>query len=130
VTRLARGPFDVRLAPQAGSAETGAPALGRFTLDKQFHGDLEATSRGQMLSGMGAVEGSGGYVAMEVVTGSLEGRTGTLILQHSGVLRRGIPELRVTVVPDSGTGDLTGISGDMKIIIEQGKHSYELVYDL
>ena len=130
MSTTAKGPFEVKLIPQEGDAAGGAPALGRMLLEKQFHGDLEATSRGQMLSGMGTVEGSGGYVALEVVSGTLHGRRGVFILQHFGVMRRGQPELRVMVVPDSATEELKGLRGEMAIIIEQGRHSYEFVYDL
>ena len=99
-------------------------------IDKQFHGDLEGTSKGQMLSAMTAVKGSAGYVAIEKVSGKLHGRTGTFVLQHSGIMNRGVPQQSVTVVPDSGTGELTGLAGKMNIIIADGKHSYEFYYTL
>jgi hypothetical protein len=102
-----------------------------MTIDKRFHGDLEAVSRGQMLATTTAVQGSAGYVAMEQVSGTLHGRTGTFVLQHTGTMTRGVPQLSVTVVPDSGTGELVGLSGRMEIkIAEGGKHSYELEYSL
>ncbi len=101
-----------------------------MSIDKAFQGDLEATSKGAMLSAMGAVKGSAGYVAMELVTGTLSGRAGSFVLQHSGTMTRGVPEQSVTVVPDSGTGDLTGISGRMTIVIEGGKHSYVFEYSV
>jgi hypothetical protein len=126
VTTRASGTFEVKLTPQA----TDAPQLGRMALDKQFHGDLEAASRGEMLAMGTAVEGSAGYVAMELVTGTLHGRAGTFSLQHSGTMNRGAPTLTISVVPDSGTGELAGLSGTMKIIIEGGKHSYEFDYTL
>lgn len=125
VTTRATGTFEVQLAPQ----ET-ASALGRLSIDKQFHGDLEGTSRGEMLAFRSSVDGSAGYVAMEQVTGTLHGRSGTFVLQHTGVMNRGAPGLVITVVPDSGTGGLAGLSGTMNIIIEGGKHSYELDYTL
>jgi len=101
-----------------------------MTIDKQFHGDLEATSKGQMLAFSTEVKGSAGYVAMEQVNGTLRGRNGTFVLQHSGTMTRGAPQLIVTVVPDSGTGELTGLTGKMNIIIADGKHSYEFDYTL
>ena len=119
----ATGPFDVKLAPQATDTE-----LGRMSIDKQFHGDLEATSKGEMLAAQTAVKGSAGYVAMEKVSGTLKGRKGTFILQHSATMNRGTPQLSITVVPDSGTGELTGLTGKMNIIIENGKHSYDFEY--
>lgn len=125
LTTRATGTFEVQLAPQ----ETAAP-LGRMSIDKQFHGDLQGTSKGEMLAAMTAVEGSAAYVALEQVTGTLAGRTGTFVLQHTGVMDRGTPSLTVTVVPDSGTGELAGITGTMRIIIEGGRHSYEFDYAL
>lgn len=125
VTTRATGTFQVQLAPQ----ETAAP-LGRLSIDKQFQGDLQGTSKGEMLAVQTGVQGSAGYVAMEVVTGTLAGRGGTFALQHSGTMDRGAPTLSVTVVPDSGTGELAGITGRMNIIIEGGKHSYEFDYTL
>jgi hypothetical protein len=126
VTTHASGTFEVKLTPQA----TEAADLGRMALDKQFHGDLEATSKGEMLSAMTAVQGSAGYVALEKVTGSLKGRTGTFVLQHTGLMNRGTPQLTITVVPDSGTGQLEGLTGTMAIQIEGGKHSYTFDYTL
>ncbi|HEX4962157.1 MAG TPA: DUF3224 domain-containing protein [Thermoanaerobaculia bacterium] len=127
---LASGTFEVKLTPQAPSGESAGPAVGRMTLDKQFHGDLEATSKAEMLAFGTSVKGSAGYVAMEQVTGTLHGRTGTFALQHSGTMTRGVGELSVTVVPDSGTGDLVGLSGRMEIQIADGKHSYVFEYTL
>jgi hypothetical protein len=101
-----------------------------MALDKQFHGDLEGTSKGQMLAVRSDVEGSAGYVAIERVTGTLKGRTGTFALQHSGIMNRGAPSLSITVIPDSGTGQLTGIAGTMTIDIAGGKHSYTFEYTL
>ena len=96
--------------------------------DKKFHGDLEATSKGQMLGAFTAVEGSGAYVALEQMTGTLNGKKGSFMLQHNGTMRKGSYNMSVTVVPDSGTEELTGISGSMTIIIEGGKHSYVFEY--
>lgn len=130
MTSHAAGTFEVKLTPQpdGGDADAG---LGKVSIDKQFHGDLEGTSRGFMLSSAPTiVKGSGGYVAMERVTGSLKGRSGSFVLQHSGTMTRGTPQLSVTVVPDSGTGQLSGLSGTMTIKIDAGKHSYDFEYRL
>jgi hypothetical protein len=130
VTSHASGTFEVKLTPQAAEEGTDA-GLGRMSSEKQFHGDLEGTSKGFMLSSAATiVKGSGGYVAMERVTGTLKGRTGSFVLQHSGTMTRGTPQLNITVVPDSGTGQLTGISGAFTIKIDAGKHSYEFEYTL
>lgn len=122
----AKGTFDVKLTPQ------GAPdsAVGRMSMDKQFHGDLDATAKGEMLMHGTAVEGSAGYVAMERLTGTLAGRSGTFVLQHTGTMDRGAPQLTVTVVPDSGTGQLAGLTGRMTIDIVDGKHLYAFEYKL
>jgi hypothetical protein len=104
--------------------------IGRMLLDKRFAGDLEATSKGQMLAVRTAVEGSAGYVALELVEGALAGRNGTFVLQHTGTMERGAQQLSVTVVPDSGTGELEGLAGRMQIIIAEGKHSYQFDYTL
>jgi hypothetical protein len=101
-----------------------------MALAKQFHGDLQGTSRGTMLSAMTAVKGSAGYVALEAVTGALHGRAGSFVLQHSGTLTRGEPSLSVTVVPDSGTGQLEGLTGRLVIVMTDGNHSYEFDYTL
>ena len=125
----ASGTFAVKVTPQAPD-EGYTSGIGRLLLDKQFQGDLEATSKGQMLALSSAVEGSAGYVAIEQVTGTLHGKTGAFALQHFGKMTRGTPELNVMVVPDSGTGELEGLSGRMQIIIADGKHSYELEYTI
>ena len=104
--------------------------VGRFVLDKDFHGDLEATSQGEMLSLISAVSGSAGYVALEIVTGSLAGRSGAFALQHSGIMNRGAPSLSLQVIPDSGTLALTGLAGAMSIIQSDGVHRYTLEYEL
>ena len=124
----ATGPFDVKLNPQPAYNTDPASLLGRMSLDKQFHGDLEATSKGEMLTAMSAVKGSAGYVAIERVTGTLRGRTGSFSLQHSGTMDRGTQQLVIKVVPDSGEGDLAGLAGTMSIEIADGKHSYVLEY--
>jgi hypothetical protein len=120
----------VKVTPQASDDKGEGAILGRMSIDKQFHGDLEATSKGEMLTAGTAVKGSAGYVAIEHVRGALRGRTGTFSLQHSGSMSRGAPQLTITVVPDSGTGQLVGLAGNMAIIIADGKHSYEFEYTL
>lgn len=127
---IARGTFDVTLAPQAQADGHGPADPGRLTIDKRFHGDLDGHSLGQMLAVRSEFTGSAGYVAMERVRGSLHGRRGTFALQHSGTMNRGIPGLSVTVVPDSGTDELLGLSGAMDIIVADGKHSYVFTYTL
>lgn len=126
----ASGTFDVKTAPQP-LADAGADGLlGRLSLDKQFQGDLEATSKGEMLAARTAVKDSAGYVAIEQITGALGGRKGTFVLQHSGTMTRGEQQLTITVVPDSGTGELAGMTGTMSIRIAEGKHFYEFSYSL
>ena len=125
----ARGTFQVKLTPHAPEQNDEA-TLGRLTIDKSFSGDLEGTSKGHMLAAGTSVDGSAGYVALERVTGTLAGRGGTFVLQHYGVMTRGAPQLTVTVVPDSGTADLAGISGRMTIDIAEGRHSYDFDYEL
>jgi hypothetical protein len=126
----ANGPFDVKLTPQPAAPGIEPANLGRMTIDKQFHGDLEAISLGEMLSAMGQVQGSAGYVAIERVTGTLHGKQGSFMLQHYGIMDRGAPQLTITVVPDSGTDALAGLRGTMQIQIEDGKHSYVFDYTL
>ena len=127
-TMTARGTFDVKTIPQEPDGEEAGP-FARLFLDKTYHGDLEATSHGQMLACQTATKGSAGYVALEFITGTLGGRTGTFVLQHDGLMKRGdSTHWSVLVVPDSGTGELEGITGAMTIVIEEGKHSYELEY--
>ena len=125
----ASGPFDVKVAPVANDDLEGTP-VGRMSLDKQYHGDLEGTGKGEMLTAMTAVQGSAGYVAMERISGTLHGRKGTFVVQHTGVMTRGAQHLVITVVPDSATGDLTGLAGTMMITIADKKHSYDLEYTL
>jgi hypothetical protein len=124
------GTFVVKLTTQTTVPDTEEATIGRMLLDKQFFGALEASSKGQMLSTMGEVKGSAGYVAIERVKGSLSGRAGSFALQHTGTMDRGAPQLSVTVVPDSGTGELAGLTGSMDIQIEAGKHSYTFDYTL
>ena len=124
----ARGAFEVKLTPEASPGGGDPESLGSLSIEKRFHGDLEASSRGQMLTVATAVPGSAGYVAMELVTGTLLGRKGSFALQHSGTMARGAPSLTITVVPDSGTGELSGLSGSLTITIVEGKHSYDFAY--
>lgn len=125
-----RGNFDVKTIPQAPDSAAAGP-FARLVLDKRYHGDLDAAGRGQMLAFQSRQAGSAGYVAMEQVTGTLAGRAGSFILQHIGTMKQGaVVTLAVTVVPDSGTGDLTGLAGDMSIIFEGGQHVYEFRYTL
>ncbi len=119
----------VKLIPQPED-KVGDPSIGRMSIDKQFSGDLEGTSKGQMLAAMTDVKESAGYVALERVDGKLAGRKGSFALQHSGIMDRGTPQLIITVVPDSGTGELVGIKGKMVINIVDGKHFYEFEYKL
>jgi hypothetical protein len=132
-TMHASGPFDVKITPAEDKSAEGKsedPLLGRLMLDKHYHGELEATAQGQMLTAGTAVKGSGAYVAIEKVTGTLHGRSGSFMLQHSGTMTQGAPLLTINVVPDSGTGQLAGISGKMMINIADGKHSYDFEYTL
>ena len=125
----ASGTFEVKVNPQA-SDNVGDPTIARMSIDKQFHGDLEAASKGQMLAAGTDVKGSAGYVAIERVVGTLHGRSGGFTLQHTGTMTRGVPQLTVTVVPDSGTDQLVGLNGKMTINIVDGKHFYEFDYTL
>ena len=127
----ANGTFEVKVNVQkADNKEAESAKLGRMSLEKRFHGELQATSAGEMLSVGTEIAGSAGYVAMERVNGTLHGRTGSFALQHSGTMKRGEPQLSVTVVPDSGTGQLVGLAGEMTIKIVEGKHFYEFRYTL
>jgi len=129
LTDHASGPFDVKVTPQDDQSDD--PLLARMALDKQYHGDLEGTGKGQMLTAGTDVKGSGAYVAIEKVSGTLKGRRGTFILQHTGTMTKNAPQLTIVVVPDSGTGELKGIAGKMTIMIATGgQHSYDLEYTL
>ncbi|MEM6461582.1 MAG: DUF3224 domain-containing protein [Pseudomonadota bacterium] len=125
------GKFDVTLEqlPVAGSGQDGM-TLGRMSIDKTYHGELSARASGEMLTVMTDVKGSAGYVAIEQVVGMLSGRRGSFVLQHYGTMQASGEFLMLAVVPDSGTGELTGLSGKMTIHIDQGDHSYEFDYDL
>jgi len=126
MTNRATGTFEVKMSPQEADM-----SVGRMTIDKQFQGDLVGTSKGQMLMASSeSVKNSAGYVAIEKVTGALNGRRGSFYLQHNGVMTRGAGELTITVIPDSGTDELVGLRGKMNIIIAEGQHSYEFEYTL
>lgn len=125
------GEFDVKTKPMDGYAlGKDGVSMNRMSIDKTFIGELDATSKGEMLSAMTPVKGSAGYVALEQVQGSLQGKKGSFVLQHFGTMDKGEERLILEVVPDSGTGELEGLSGKMAIIIEDGKHFYEFEYDL
>jgi hypothetical protein len=128
--KQASGSFEVNVQPLPNTEVSDDPMLGRFLLTKKFSGDLVADARGQMLSAGTATPGSAGYVAIDQVTGTLEGRAGSFVLQHSGTMNRGAPVLSIMVVPDSGTGELSGLSGTLKINIVDKKHFYEFDYSL
>lgn len=130
MTLRASGTFDVKLTAQEWDDKAEKATLGRMSIDKRFHGDLEATSKGEMLTAGTSVKGSAGYVALERVSGTLQGRNGAFVLQHSATMTRGAPQLMITVVPDSGTGQLAGLAGKMTILIADGKHSYDFEYSL
>ena len=124
------GSFDVKLSPQAPASGIETAMLGRQTIDKQFHGDLNAHSLGEMLAAGTEVKGSAGYVAIERVTGALQGKKGSFALIHIGIMTRGQPQLTVQVVPDSGTDELIGLTGQMGIQISNGQHFYTFDYTL
>lgn len=128
MSHKASGTFEVKLAPQPLADSQADKTLMRLSIDKQFHGELEAVSRGEMLSAGTEVKNSAGYVAIERVTGKLAGLSGSFVLQHAGSMNRGTPSLSITVVPDSGTNELKGLTGSMTINVEAGKHSYEFTY--
>ncbi|WP_018150137.1 DUF3224 domain-containing protein [Leeia oryzae] len=129
-TLHASGLFDVKLQPEPLSVAAVHTGIGRMSLDKVFHGELEAVSHGEMLAFKTHVQGSAGYVALEKVTGKLGGLTGSFVLQHSSTMDHGIPTQSITVVPDSGTDRLTGLTGAMVISITDGQHSYQFDYVL
>jgi hypothetical protein len=130
MTQHASGPFEVKVTPQKPDTQVARSAnLGRLTIDKRYRGDLEASAKGEMLATQSEVKGSAGYVALERVTGTLHGRSGSFVLQHSATMQRGAPQSSITVVPDSGTGELAGLSGSMRITVApDGAHSYELEF--
>lgn len=131
VHRSASGTFDVKVAQVAQETSPDGIALGRYSLDKTYHGDLEAAAKGEMLTAGTAVEGSAGYVATERVDGTLGGRRGSFVLLHRGTMGRGEQQLSITVLRDSGTGGLAGIEGELVVTIAPGgEHRYALEYTL
>jgi hypothetical protein len=131
VSGHAHGPFDVKLTALPFDDKVADRLLARMSIEKQFHGELEGSSVGQMLAANTNIKGSAGYVAIERVTGTLNGRSGSFVLQHNATLTRGTPQLSIIVVPDSGTGQLTGLTGKIDIKIEaDGKHFYDFDYTL
>lgn len=124
----ATGPFDVTIKPGASPEREGRTEIGRMSLDKQYYGDLAATGKGEMLTAVTDTKGSAAYVAIERVTGTLNGRTGSFVIQHAGTMSSGSESLAISIVPDSGTEELSGIRGEMLIRIPDGKHIYELTY--
>lgn len=126
----AKGSFEVKLVPQDLAFSHDQSGLGRMSIDKQFHGELEATGKGEMLSAGTAVKGSAGYVAIERVTGTLQGKQGSFVLQHSATMNRGAPRLTISVVPDSGTVALSGLEGNMAIEIAEGVHFYVFEFSI
>ena len=132
MTQQARGPFDVKIAPQKpDNAQAEGAGIARMSIDKQFHGDLEAVSQGEMLAIRTDTANSAGYVAIERVTGMLHRRKGSFVFQHSSTMNRGVPTQSILVVPDSGTDELVGLGGAMTIVIaEGGAHSYVFDYML
>jgi hypothetical protein len=130
VTSHATGSFEVKVSPLPAYDTSAGSPLARLSIDKQFSGDLTATSIGEMLAARTAAQGSGVYVALERVTGTLAGRAGSFVLHHTGIMNRGVSSLTVTVAPESATDQLVGLSGTMEIIIADGKHSYDFSYAL
>lgn len=128
--KRAMGSFEVALQPLPNTEVTENPQFGRMLLTKKFSGDLTATARGQMLTALTTVKGSAGYVAIDHVTGELDGLQGSFVLQHSGSMNRGAQSLSIMVVPDTGTGELAGLSGTLSISIVDGKHFYDFIYSL
>jgi len=130
MAQIAKGPFEVKLLPAPLSDVAAPTGLSRMSLDKSWSGDLSGRSQGEMLAYRSSVQGSAGYVAMERVHGSLLGKQGSFVLQHSSTMTRGAPLQSITVVPDSGTGDLLGLDGSMIIEVQAGKHSYVFTFTL
>jgi hypothetical protein len=130
MSRNAQGTFEVKTAPLPADEATAATSIGRYSLDKVYRGDLEAASAGEMLGAGNPATGTAGYVAIEQLTGTLDGKRGSFALQHFGAMDQGNFELNVRVVPGSGTGELVGIAGALTIIIERGEHAYTFEYTL
>jgi hypothetical protein len=129
IVKKATGTFSVKIGPLSQYNTSQDAKLARMSIDKQFNGDLVGTSQGEMLSAGTDIKGSAGYVAIERVTGTLNDRSGSFVLQHNATMTRGAPYLNIVVIPDSGTGALAGLSGTMHIAIDKGNHSYEFEYN-
>lgn len=130
MTRIAKGSFTVEMTPQGAADAVDGVSTGRMSLRKRFEGDLDAVGAGEMLTALTPVKGSAGYVAIERVTGTLHGRTGSFVFQHAGTMHQGTQQLQIRVVPGSGTGALAGVEGDFELDIVQGKHFYTFAYTL
>lgn len=130
MTQQVKGEFEVSRSIEPTCDMGDGAVVGHYRIDKRFHGDLDGGSVVHMLATGTDTPGSAAYVAIERVSGVLQGRTGTFFLQHNGIMARGAPTLSLTVVPDSGTGELVGISGAMAIDITEGKHYYTFDYVL
>lgn len=130
MTQTAHGTFTVEMTPQPDADVVEGVTLGRMALNKQFSGDLSGIGKGQMLTALTAQEGSAGYVAIERVSGTLQGRRGSFVLQHRGTMDHGAKSLSIRIVPDSGTGELAGITGSFELEIVEGEHRYTLHYRL
>ena len=130
MTKKATGTFEVKMVAQPWNESSTDQTLSRYLLDKQFHGDIEANSQGQMLSAGSTEKSSAVYVAIERVVGTLNGRKGSFVLYHTGIMNRGVPQLTIAVGPDSGSEELKGLTGQLKVEIADGKHSYEFEYSL
>jgi len=130
MSAIAKGSFTVEIKPLAEPSASDGVSLGRMSLNKRFEGDLSAVGVGEMLTALTPIKGSAGYVAIERVTGSLHGRSGSFVLQHSGTMHEGAQQLSITVVPGSGTAALAGLAGTFKLSIVDSKHFYELEYTL
>jgi hypothetical protein len=128
--QVAKGSFTVEMKPQGDPITTDGVSTGRMSLNKRFEGDLVAVGQGEMLTALTPVKGSAGYVAIERVTGTLQGRAGSFVFQHSGTMNQGAQQLSIRVVPGSGTGGLVGIDGVFELSIIEGKHLYEFEYTL
>lgn len=129
-TGTVRGPFSVLMAPQSQLGETEGVSVKRLSLSKQYDGPLSASGEGEMLAATTPVKGSAGYIAVERVSGTLDGKRGSFVLQHSGIMGHGKQALAIEVVPDSGTGELKGLSGSLNIVVDDGQHFYEFEYSL
>ena len=130
MSAVAKGNFTVEMKPQGETIDVEGVKLGRLALDKRFEGDLAAIGKGEMLTALTPVKGSAGYVAIERVTGTLHGRSGSFVFQHAGSMNRGAQQLSITVVPDSGSGALIGLAGIFKLNVIDGQHSYAFEYSL